>query len=169
LQTLYPGLLSVLHGASQADTLFSVVLFLCFNTGDCVGKTLPKYFRFLQRPDRPRRLLVALVVEISFFLPLIIACAVVDQLHFETLAYVLAFCFAMTHGFVTISAYAMAGSIVASNIVEGGSLDPNKFANAKAHAMSKAGQLNFTCSFAGVFAGSMVAVGLSYSDLVSDS
>jgi hypothetical protein len=93
------------------------------------------------RPATPHD--VALVVEISPFLALIIACAVVDQLHSEMLAHVLAFCCAMTHGFVTTSAYGMAGSIVVSKIVEGGSLDPNKFANAKAHAMSKAGQLNY--------------------------
>lgn len=165
---LYPGVLSVLHGEAQADSLFSVILFCCFNCGDFVGKTLPHFFKGLQRPDRQGRLIAALATEIAVFVPLIISCVVFRKLHMEILAYVLAACFAMVHGFISVSAYTMATAVVQQSAVAGGALDTSVYRDAAATATAKAGQLNFACSFAGVFFGSMASIGLSYSSLVHE-
>eukprot|EP00052_Salpingoeca_macrocollata_P023165 m.203308 g.203308 ORF g.203308 m.203308 type:complete len:431 (+) comp21976_c2_seq1:54-1346(+) len=160
MMSIYPGLLSVLHGREQASSNFSIFLFLAFNGGDFVGKLTPAFFTALSHPaTHKHRLLLALALEIAVFLPLVCAAAAEDQLHADWLAYLLACGSATVHGIVTVSSY-----------IAGEALRQDRLAHlpsdAAAAAVVLAGQLNFAASFTGVGLGTALSLAFRYSPLV---
>lgn len=149
MMSLYPGVLSVLHGLDKTDSAFTDFLFLAFNAGDFVGKMLPMVLTI----SSPRRVLALLAGEVAVFAPLVVVAAAVPAMHSPALAYVLAALMAMTHGLATVSSY----NAVAEREAAARSAGPVR---------RLAGGLNFIASFVGVGLGTCVAVGLRYSPLV---
>eukprot|EP00050_Salpingoeca_kvevrii_P009315 m.308602 g.308602 ORF g.308602 m.308602 type:complete len:404 (+) comp21540_c0_seq1:60-1271(+) len=150
MMSLYPGLLSVLHGRQEAGSEFTVTLFCAFNVGDCLGKFLPSIFPWLAA--KSRRLLAALILEVCFFSTLIILSILLPDLQHDAIAFAIAFAMAATHGYVSVSSY----NHVSLNI-----------RNLPRQSLSTlAGQLNFVSSFFGVGIGVLISIALSESPLV---
>ena len=150
MMALYPGVLSVLQGKNQTSSFFTDILFLAFNFGDFVGKVLPSFLPLAKERIRVR--IVLMCAEVVTLAPLVVFSALFDELHIQAFAYVLAGVMAACHGYISVCTIGAVSALAEHwHEVE----------------RRRAGELCFSSCFFGVGIGSLLAVGLNYTPLVS--
>lgn len=150
---LYPGVISVLHGSASTGW-FPVIALAMFNTGDALGKFLPRLWMPFNAKNQ-YLFMVVLAIELVVFLPLFLVALWASQstnthvnpslLTSNAFAYTLTYLLPVYHGFFACCCFAMS---------------PALFPLSHTRARSLIGQWTFSSMCAGSFLGTMGALAL---------